>query len=234
WTPCRAMSISSWSREHPSTPWRRHGRRGRLRRGEWADTWACAGSYGKHAGQGVDPRNGTEFAEPGRAGRKRDRTDRHEFWQDYTGASVIRAAGRQPATDRSRYAQGSVSAVTLAGTWMNRRSFLLGSPPRRSDRWLACAAVAVSLLVFAATAPFARVPLAEIWGFVPSYQSALAINDLITSILLYALFQTVRARELLLLAAGYLFTALMAIVHARPFPVLFAPAGLLAAAPQTT
>src|SRR5262249_4546911 len=50
----------------------------------------------------------------------------------------------------------------------------------------------------------------------------------------YALFQTVRARELLLLAAGYLFTALMAIVHALTFPGLFAPAGLLGAGPQTT
>jgi PAS domain S-box-containing protein len=71
-------------------------------------------------------------------------------------------------------------------------------------------------------------------GFVPSYQSALAINDLITAILLYAQFPTFRSRGLLLLAGGYLFTALMAIVHGLTFPGLFAPTGLLGAGPQTT
>ena len=117
---------------------------------------------------------------------------------------------------------------------MDRRSFLLSSPPRRIDRRLALAVLAVSFAIFAATAPFARVQLPAVWAFVPSYQSALAINDLITAILLYAQFPTFRSRGLLLLAGGYLFTALMAVVHALTFPGLFAPAGLLGAGPQTT
>src|SRR5215471_11079087 len=117
---------------------------------------------------------------------------------------------------------------------MDRRSFLLSSPPRRFDRRLAVAVVAASLAIFAAAAPFARVQLPAVWAFVPSYQSALAINDLITAILLYAQFPTFRSRGLLLLAGGYLFTALMAVVHALTFPGLFAPAGLLGAGPQTT
>ncbi len=117
---------------------------------------------------------------------------------------------------------------------MDRRSFLLSSPPRRSDRRLAVAVVAVSLTIFAVAAPFARVQLPTVWGFIPSYQSALAINDLITAILLYAQFPTFRSRGLLLLASGYLFTALMAVLHALTFPGLFAPAGLLGAGPQTT
>ena len=117
---------------------------------------------------------------------------------------------------------------------MDRRSFLLTLPPRRFDRRLAAAVVAMSLLIFAAAAPFARVQLPVVWAFVPSYQSALAINDLITAILLYAQFPTFRSRGLLLLASGYLFTALMAVVHALTFPGLFAPTGLLGAGPQTT
>src|SRR5215471_19481414 len=117
---------------------------------------------------------------------------------------------------------------------MDRRSFLLSSPPRRFDRRLAVAVVAASLAIFAAAAPFARVQLPAVWAFVPSYQSALAINDLITAILLYAQFPTFRSRGLLLLAGGYLFTALMAVVHALTFPGLFAPGGLLGAGPQTT
>ena len=141
---------------------------------------------------------------------------------------------RTPAMAAHVFAQASLRQVMPAKTWMDRRSFLLNLPPRRSDRRLAAAVVAVSLLIFAATAPFARVRLAEVWGFVPSYQSALAINDLITAILLYAQFPTFRSRGLLLLASGYLFTAFMAMVHALTFPGLFAPTGLLGAGPQTT
>jgi PAS domain S-box-containing protein len=117
---------------------------------------------------------------------------------------------------------------------MERRSFLLNLPPQPSDRRLAAGAVVVSLLIFVATAPFARTQLPAVWAFVPSYQSALAINDLITAILLYAQFPAFRSRGLLLLAGGYLFTALMAIVHGLTFPGLFAPTGLLGAGPQTT
>src|ERR1700722_12413926 len=119
-------------------------------------------------------------------------------------------------------------------TPMDRRSFLLTLPPRRFDRRLATAVVAASLLIFATAAPFARVQLPTVWAFVPSYQSALAINDLITAILLYAQFPTFRSRALLLLASGYLFTVLMGIAHARTFPGLFAPAGLPGAGPQST
>jgi PAS domain S-box-containing protein len=128
----------------------------------------------------------------------------------------------------------SLQRRTCGTNAMDRRSFLLNLPPRSSDRRLAAAVVAVSVLIFAVTAPFARVQLPAVWAFVPSYQSPLAINDLITAILLYAQFATIRSRGLLLLASGYLFTALMAIVHALTFPGLFAPTGLLGAGPQTT
>src|SRR5262245_41407764 len=112
---------------------------------------------------------------------------------------------------------------------MTQRSFLLTLPARRSDRQLALAAVAVSILLFAAAAPFAQLQLLPVWAFVPSYQSALAVNDLITAVLLFGQVVPLRSRALLLLASGYLFTAAMAIVHALTFPGLFAPDGLLGA-----
>ena len=52
----------------------------------------------------------------------------------------------------------------------------------------------MSLLIFAVTAPFARTQLPAVWAFVPSYQSALAVNDVITAILLYAQSRTFRSR----------------------------------------
>ncbi len=117
---------------------------------------------------------------------------------------------------------------------MEQGTFLPTLPARPFDRRLALAVLIVSTLIFAVTAPFARVQLPAVWAFIPSYQSALAINDLITAILLYAQFRTFYAPSLLLLASGYLFTALMAVVHALSFPGLFAPTGLLGAGVQTT
>ena len=76
--------------------------------------------------------------------------------------------------------------------------------------------------------------LAEVWAFIPSYQSALLVNDLITAVLLFAQFVILAPRALLVLAGGYLFTALMAVPHALSFPRLFAPDGLIGAGPQTT
>jgi PAS domain S-box-containing protein len=78
------------------------------------------------------------------------------------------------------------------------------------------------------------VPLTPVWAFIPSYQAALVINDLITAVVLFGQFRIVRSRALLLLASGYLFTACLALVHALTFPGLFTASGLLGAGPQST
>ena len=115
-----------------------------------------------------------------------------------------------------------------------RNIFLSTMPASRRDRMAALAVVGVSAVLFAFAAPFAGVPLTPVPAFVASYQSALAINDLITAVLLFSQFANARSRALLLLASGYLFTAAAAIVHALTFPDLFAPGGLLGAGSQTT
>jgi PAS domain S-box-containing protein len=107
-------------------------------------------------------------------------------------------------------------------------------PASRRDRRAALAVVGVSSVLFACAVPFATVPLTPVPAFVASYQSGLVVNDLITAILLYSQFGLLRSRALLLLASGYLFTAVAAVVHLLTFPGVFAPAGLLGAGPQTT
>jgi PAS domain S-box-containing protein len=102
------------------------------------------------------------------------------------------------------------------------------------DRRLALLAVSVSVLVFAAAAPFARLPLPEVGAFIPAYESALTISDLITAILLFAQYSILRSRALLMLACGYLFTALTAVAHMLTFPGLFSSTGMLGAGPQST
>ncbi len=55
-----------------------------------------------------------------------------------------------------------------------------------------------------------------------------------TAILLFAQFGIVRSRALLVLACGYVFTALMTVPHVLSFPGAFAATGLFGAGPQTT
>src|ERR1700704_1243121 len=106
-----------------------------------------------------------------------------------------------------------------------RNIFLSTMPATHRDRTAALVVVGISAVLFACAVPFAGAPLAPVPAFVASYQSALAINDLITAVLLFSQFAISRSRAMLLLASGYLFTALAAIVHALTFPGLFAPGG---------
>jgi signal transduction histidine kinase/CheY-like chemotaxis protein len=115
-----------------------------------------------------------------------------------------------------------------------RGIFLSTLPAGREEHRLALAVVLVSVAIFLAAAPFAKERLAQVPAFIPVYQSALVVNDLITAVLLFGQFSILRSRALLVLASGYLFSGLMAISHALSFPGLFAPTGLLGAGPQTT
>src|SRR3984893_5630277 len=115
-----------------------------------------------------------------------------------------------------------------------RNIFLSTLPASKADRRLALIVVSISIVLFVLAVPYAGVPLTPVPAFVASYQSALAVNDIITAILLYSQFGALRTRALLLLATGYLFTAAAASVHALSFPGLFTPEGLLGGGSQTT
>ncbi|MDE2376840.1 MAG: PAS domain S-box protein [Bradyrhizobium sp.] len=122
--------------------------------------------------------------------------------------------------------------MRVAGS--DRSAFLSTLPPDRSDRNAALAVVGISSILFALAVPFAGVPLPPVPAFVASHQSALAVSDTITAVLLLSQFAALRTRALIMLSTGYLFSAATAVVHALTFPGLFAPAGLLGAGPQTT
>jgi len=107
-------------------------------------------------------------------------------------------------------------------------------PPTPEQRQLALAITAILLVAFAITVPFASTPLPEIDAFIPALQSSIIVTELITSVLLFAQFSGTRSRALLVLASGYLFTALMVLPHMLTFPGAFAPGGLLGAGLQTT
>jgi signal transduction histidine kinase len=115
-----------------------------------------------------------------------------------------------------------------------RTVFLSTLPASARERRFAWLVVLGLLALFLLAAPFAKVKVAEVWAFIPSYQSALLVNDLITAILLFAQFAILGALPLLVLAGGYLFAAFITVPHALSFPRLFAADGLIGAGPQTT
>jgi len=111
---------------------------------------------------------------------------------------------------------------------------LLSLPPtHRQTRWAIAVAVC-QVTAFALVAPFARTQLAEINAFIPAFEGVIFVTDLVTSVLLFSQFAIYRLRALLILACGYLFSALMIIPHALTFPGAFSPTGLLGAGLQTT
>jgi PAS domain S-box-containing protein len=117
---------------------------------------------------------------------------------------------------------------TGAETW------LLSLPPtRQQTRW----AIAVAVCQVAALtllAPFAKTRLAEINAFIPAFAGVTFVTNLVTSVLLFSQFAVYRLRAVLVLACGYLFSALMTIPYTLTFPGAFTPTGLLGASLQTT
>jgi signal transduction histidine kinase len=88
--------------------------------------------------------------------------------------------------------------------------------------------VAVLLITAAAViAPFARIQLGQINGFVPVLQTALSLAELITAALLFAQFSIQPQRALLALASGYVFSGSFAFLQTLAFPNGYAPAGVI-------
>jgi len=115
------------------------------------------------------------------------------------------------------------------------QQFLLATlPPSRGQIRQALGIAVALLIVFFIAAPFATVKLPRADGFVPAYQSIYAVNDLVTSALIFAQFTIVRRWALFALAIGFLYTGLIAIAHMLVFPGAFAPTGLFGAGVQTT
>ena len=115
-----------------------------------------------------------------------------------------------------------------------RQAFLSTEPARPGEKRLARTVMAVSLLGFLVGLPFVRMPLPPVPAFVPSFEAALWICDTLTAVLLFSQLVRLRSRAVLLLAAGYLFDAVMIVPHGLSFAGMLSQTGLLAAGPQTT
>jgi signal transduction histidine kinase len=119
------------------------------------------------------------------------------------------------------------------------------NPPKDSNTFLSIIpaqpiakrrALAIIILLFALfgiIVPFARVTLPRIESFIPIFDSIIALNNLVTAGLLFVGFSRSGLRAVLLLAGGYLFTAVMAAAHLAASPGLVASSDLVGASAQT-
>ncbi|MDP3137554.1 MAG: response regulator [Burkholderiaceae bacterium] len=124
---------------------------------------------------------------------------------------------------------------TPRGPARERQQTLLSTlPAGHTERRRAIATILVSAVIFAAAAPFARTGMPAMPAFLPAYQSAFVLCELVTAALLFGQFAIRRSLGLLLLASAYLFSALMAVAHAASFPNLFLQSGLPGGGAQTT
>jgi signal transduction histidine kinase len=107
-------------------------------------------------------------------------------------------------------------------------------PPRKRHRQAVVAFAIVLIIASVIAAPFAHIPVPPLIAFVPTIETVIIVNDLITATLLFAQFSVVPSRAILVLAGGYLYTALIVVPHILTYPGAFAPAGLLGAGLQST
>ena len=110
---------------------------------------------------------------------------------------------------------------------------LANIPPTSGQRRLARAFLLALLVILLGTAPFAEIRLPEIPAFVPTLAAALFVSDCVTAALLFAQFSLLRQWALLVIASGYLFSALIVIAHALAFPGAFTPTGILGSGLQS-
>ncbi|MGA7528246.1 MAG: hypothetical protein WBW11_13610, partial [Pseudolabrys sp.] len=83
-------------------------------------------------------------------------------------------------------------------------------PTLRQQR-LALAIIGMLSIGFVAIAPFAAKQVVPVGSVVPTVQAIIFVTNLTTAVLLFSQFSILGLRELLLLASGYLFSALIVI-----------------------
>ena len=109
-----------------------------------------------------------------------------------------------------------------------QRFVLSNLPPSPAQKRLAIGIVlGLCIALYLVIGPFGGKQLPEVQSFVAFYTTAMFVTDSITAILLFTQFSILRSRAILVIASGYLFTALLIVPYALAFPGVFAPNGVI-------
>jgi signal transduction histidine kinase len=110
---------------------------------------------------------------------------------------------------------------------------LANIPPTPGQRGIARVFLLVLRAILLGTWPYAAIHLPEIDAFVPTLAAALFVGDCVTAALLFAQFFILGEWALLVIASGYLYSALIVVAHALAFPGAFSPTGVLGSGLQS-
>jgi signal transduction histidine kinase len=127
----------------------------------------------------------------------------------------------------------SKDAASALAPRIDDAQVLANIAPTPGQRHMARAFLLALLLILLGTLPYASVKLPAVDAFVPSLAGALFVSDCVTAALLFAQFSILRQWALLVIASGYLFSALIVVAHALAFPGAFAPLGVWGAGMQS-
>jgi signal transduction histidine kinase len=114
-------------------------------------------------------------------------------------------------------------------TVSDEQHFVLSNrPPSPAQKRLAVGIVlGLVIALYLVVGPFGGLQLGTVHSFVAIYTTAMFVTDCITAILLYAQFSILRSRAILVIASGYLFTALLIVPYLLAFPGVLTPNGLM-------
>ncbi len=96
----------------------------------------------------------------------------------------------------------------------------------RADRRRAAWIGGLLVLAFIVTAGRASLPLPAVPVFVPAYDAAMLVLNIVTALLLHAQYRDLHQRGFLWLACGYVYGGLFALVHGLGFPDALADGAL--------
>jgi signal transduction histidine kinase len=101
-------------------------------------------------------------------------------------------------------------------------------PPTPGQKRLALGIVlGLIVALYLVVGPFGGLRLGAIHSFVAVYTTAMFVTDALTAILLFAQFSVLRSSAILVIASGYLFTALLIVPYLLAFPGVLAPDGVV-------
>ena len=135
-----------------------------------------------------------------------------------------------PAASRFVHRTRRVASMdVITPSVMEDQPFVLSNlPPSPGQKRLALGIVlGLIVALYLVIGPFGGVQLGAIHSFVAVYTTGMFVTDSITAILLYAQFSILRSRAILVIASGYLFTALLIVPYVLAFPGVLAPDGVV-------
>jgi signal transduction histidine kinase len=114
-------------------------------------------------------------------------------------------------------------------TVSDEQHFVLSNlPPTPGQKRLALGIVlALAIALYLVSGSLGAIRLPAVPSFIAVYTTAMFVIDFITAILLYTQFSILRSRAILLIASGYLFTALLIVPYLLAFPGVWATDGVI-------